>query len=58
VLIPAGSLEEIEIRASTIVAAQKIAEEANITTTQVDDYLWLNRKMTNDPFHLTYTTDY
>jgi len=58
VLIPAGSRQEIEIRAATIVAAQKISEEANITTVQIDDYLWLNRKMTTDPFHLTYTTDY
>lgn len=57
-LIPAGSLAECEIRASTIVAAQKIAELVGVTAVQIDDYLWLNRKMTSDPFHLTITTDY
>lgn len=57
-LIPAGSRMEIEIRASAIKACRIIADLANLNSSQVDDWLWLNRKSCSDPFHLTITTDY
>jgi hypothetical protein len=57
-LIPKGSLMEIEIRAATILACNKIKEVSNVTIEEVDNYLWNKRKQIRDPFHLTITTDY
>lgn len=56
--IPAGSRMEIEIRASAIKACRIIADLTGLNSSQVDDWLWLNRKSCSDPFHLTITTDY
>jgi hypothetical protein len=56
--IPAGSQEEIEIRAATIIASQEIAKLAECTCADVDAFLWLKRKECSNPFHLTITTDY
>jgi len=57
-LIPKGSIQEIEIRAATIVACDMLAEISGTNTMVVDNFLWQSRKECNDPFHLTITTDY
>jgi len=57
-LIPAGSLMECEIRASTILACKKLAEAAKCTMQDTDTFLWLKRKECDMSFHLTITTDY
>lgn len=57
-LIPEGSLIECQIRAHTITAAENIARIAECTSTDVDDYLWLERDKFKDKFHLTRTTNY
>jgi len=57
-LIPEGSLMECEIRAASIIACKKIADRAGCSPNDVDNYLWLNRKDCNNPFHLTITTNY
>ncbi len=57
-LIPAGSLMEVEIRASTLIACRTLAERLNWTMMEVDDFFFCNRKKYSDPFHLTITTDY
>jgi hypothetical protein len=57
-LIPKGSLMECEIRASSIIACRKIAEQCDVTMCKIDEYIWLNRKKYRVPFHLTMTTDY
>ncbi|MDI6591998.1 MAG: queuosine salvage family protein [Patescibacteria group bacterium] len=66
VLIPAGSEEEIEIRANTIWAIELMKDELksriqNITPMQIDSYLWLKsqEKSPDDkPYHLTKTIFY
>jgi hypothetical protein len=58
ILIPEGSLEECEIRASTIKVCGMLAIEANCKPSDVDTYLWTKRKQCNKPFHLTITTNY
>lgn len=57
-LIPAGSIQECEIRAATIVACQRIAEKANVSMARVDEWLWTQRKICTGPFHLTITANY
>ncbi|MFW5889746.1 MAG: queuosine salvage family protein [Bacillota bacterium] len=57
-LIAKGSLEEIQIRSATILACDAIAKHLDTTSFTVDNLFWQSRKITNDPFHLTYTTDY
>ena len=57
-IIPSGSAMECEIRANSILACKLLAEEAGVTMCDVDTFLWLNRKKSNRPFHLTITTDY
>lgn len=57
-LIPAGSLEECEIRAATMLAGRRLAELSGHTMCDVDTYLWLKRKEIDKPFHLTITTNY
>ncbi len=60
--IPAGSGEEIEIRAHTIHAVELIkGEVAGVTSSQINDYLWLEGQVklsTDEPYHLTRTTAY
>lgn len=56
--IPSGSKMECEIRAATILAGRKLANMTKLSPMVIDNYLWQNRKMCNDPFHLTVTTDY
>lgn len=57
-LIHEGSLEECEIRASTMIACQMIASQAGVTMADVDSFLFSNRRLCKDPFHLTITTNY
>jgi hypothetical protein len=58
VLIPKHSLEEIQIRAATIKVCQKLQELTGWLVPDIDTYLWTKRKLTDDPFHCTITTDY
>ncbi len=64
-LIPSGSLMEAEIRASTIVAGDRLAALSGRSTSDVDFDLWAmrdayppDRQSVTDGFHLTNTTDY
>jgi len=57
-LIPRGSLEEIEIRASTIYVCDVLAQKTQKTISDVDWWLWSKRDLCKNPFHLTITTDY
>jgi len=65
ILIPAGTAEEIEIRANTIIAVEMIKEKLNpkfpdITSMMLNDYFWLegNNVPLQIPHHLTETTFY
>jgi len=57
-LIPKGSLQEVEIRAATVLAAKKICEYSGWNIADIDTILFAQRKLVNAPFHLTITTDY
>jgi hypothetical protein len=57
-LLLAGSLEECEIRAATMLAGRRLAELSGKTMCDIDTYLWLKRKEIDKPFHLTITTNY
>ncbi len=56
--IVSSSIMECEIRATSIIICRELAEKAECTMCDVDDYLWGKRKECIDPFHLTITTDY
>jgi hypothetical protein len=65
VLIPAGSDEELEIRAHTIYACELLVKTIRdlgreITSSQLDWILWVNAKQTNFelPYHKTITINY
>jgi hypothetical protein len=57
-LIPAGSLEECEIRAATMLVGKRLSELSGHTMCDIDTYLWLKRNEIDKPFHLTITTNY
>lgn len=60
-IIPAGSQEEVEIRAQTIHAVELIKKEIGLTANQVNDYLWLEGQTklpTDELYHRTRTTAY
>ena len=57
-LIEKHSLEEIQIRAATIIACTELQYKTGWTIADVDTYLWTKRKLTDKPFHLTISTDY
>jgi hypothetical protein len=64
-LIPAGSIKEIELRASSIIAIEKIHDELvqlgrDITSGELDWILWVAAKSTKfaKPHHKTLTTFY
>jgi len=57
-LIPAGSAEECEIRAATMLAGRRLSELSGKTMCDIDTYLWLKRNDIEKPFHLTITTNY
>ncbi len=58
VIIPKHTLEEIQIRAATVKVCTQLQYATGWTIADVDTYLWTKRKLTEEPFHLTYTTDY
>ncbi|MFQ6010414.1 MAG: queuosine salvage family protein [Candidatus Aenigmatarchaeota archaeon] len=58
-LLPAGSAEEVEIRAATIVACERLANEYGLPILRVDNILWrYGREHCELPHHLTETTCY
>jgi hypothetical protein len=57
-IIPKGSIQEIEIRASMIEACSKIVSKSDRKLADVDAYLWSKRNECKKPHHLTVTTDY
>ena len=57
-LIQKGSQMEIEIRAASILAADKLRVKSDSDIEVVDFYLWSRRREVNIPFHQTITTDY
>ncbi len=58
-LIPAGSEEEIEMRALSIVAADSLAKIYKLSIMRVDEVLWqYGRRNCTKPHHLTITTFY
>lgn len=57
-MIPKWSIEEISIRAGTILVCDKLSELTRWTKCDIDAWLWRNRKDCTKPFHLTITTDY
>jgi hypothetical protein len=66
IVIEKGAIEEIEIRAFTIYAIEKMREEykrnsIHNRTTHINDFLWLVSQIKNPkqkPYHLTLTTSY
>lgn len=58
VVIPKHSLMEVQIRAATILACQYIKNHTDANISEVDYYLWSQRKNSRSKHHLTYTTDY
>lgn len=60
--VPAGSEEEVEIRAHTIHAVELIKGKiTRVKSGQINDYLWLEgqtKLSTDEPYHLTRTTAY
>lgn len=58
-LIPENSKMECEIRASSILACKKISGKSNCLMSDLDLFLWQQRKNFDHlPFHLTITTNY
>lgn len=57
-LIAADGAAERALRASAILAVEKIAERAAAPVAAVDHYLWTRRNEATKPFHLTSTTLY
>lgn len=57
-LIDAGSEEEIEIRALSVVAADELAKKFELPLRQVDDALWQYGRKCSSRHHLTVTTAY
>ena len=60
-LIPENSPYEVEIRASEIIAIQKISEILNLPAITVNDAVWLlgqDKSIKLKPYHLTKTMSY
>lgn len=57
-MIPKYSIEEVSIRGGTVLVCDKLAGLTGWTKSEIDSWLWLQRKECNKPFHLTITTDY
>lgn len=58
ILIPKHSPEECQIRAGTVLVSKRLCDETGWNISDIDGWLWLRRHVTDDPFHLTITTDY
>ena len=57
-MIPRYSLEEVSIRGGTVLVCDELAVKTGWTKSEIDAWLWLQRKECKKPFHLTITTDY
>ena len=57
-LIEAGSNEERSLRASSILAIEELSKHQEVEVADVDYWVWVNRNMAQEPFHLTITTLY
>lgn len=57
-LIDYDSHDERAIRGASLLAVEKIAQQAGVPVAAVDHYLWTRRKEAATPFHLTVTTAY
>lgn len=57
-LITQHSLEELQIRSATVKACTMLSYGTGWNIADVDTYLWTKRGLTDEPFHLTITTDY
>lgn len=57
-LIPKHSVEECEIRSATILIVKRLCELTGWNVSEVDWWLFSQKKLVNSPFHLTITTDY
>lgn len=57
-LIPKHSVMECEIRAATILAMRELCKLTGWNVAEVDAWLFLQRNITKENFHLTVTTDY
>jgi hypothetical protein len=58
ILIPKHGPEECQIRAATVLVCKRLCDETGWNISDIDGWLWLRRHVTEDPFHLTITTDY
>ena len=59
IIIQKNSAEECEIRSATILVCRKFREyNPNLSISDIDWWLWSQRKKFKEPFHLTVTTDY
>ena len=57
-LLPSGSIEEMSIRAATILVCDDLARKTGWPESGIDEVLFGLRKQIRDPFHLTVTTHY
>ena len=56
--IPRNSLEELELRATTIQVGRIVFQESGVPPHVFDRFVWGLRKQFSQPHHLTVTTDY
>lgn len=57
-LIEADSRDERALRAASILAIEQLALAQGVGVADVDYWVWLQRKLPKEPFHLTLTTNY
>lgn len=57
-LIPDGSIQEYEIRATALLASKKLAEKIGCKMCDIDTYLFSIKGQCKDPIHLTVTSNY
>jgi len=57
-LIAPESVDERALRAASILAVERLAQEHGVNVADVDYWLWTKRKEPKTPFHLTETTLY
>ena len=53
-----NSLEEMTIRAATLIATKEIGELTGMSPAEVDEWFFIRRKECNNPFHLCITSNY
>ncbi len=57
-LIIKGSRMEVELRAATIIACDKLSKASGYNSMEIDNFLWQLRKKVSNTHHCTITTDY